>query len=98
MNTDAVRARLREHVKELQRLVWTWDLLDLRMAGVEPPEDEYDCLVGPLTGLLERGAADDEISRYLEHEMSQHFGHHPGPDRIASCVVELRAWFERTTS
>jgi hypothetical protein len=82
-------------VAELQKLVWGWDLLDLRMPGVEPPEDEYDCLVGPLAGLLERGATHAEISRYLEQEMNQHFGYRPGPDHVGNSVSELLAWFER---
>jgi hypothetical protein len=95
MTTDPTRKRLREHVRELQRLVWSWDLLDVRMPGVEPPDDEYDCLVGPLAALLERGASHDEISRHLEQEMTQHFGYRPGPERIGSSVSELLAWFER---
>jgi len=55
-------------------LLTQWDPIGITGDGLECPEDEYDCLIGPLLARLNRGAGRAEIRRFLRHELADHFG------------------------
>ena len=65
-------AALRQRFVELRALVNIWDPIGLIALGL--PEDEYDCIVGPVLRLLESHKSRHEIASYLDCEMSEHFG------------------------
>lgn len=76
----------------LQRLLNEWDPI-----GVAPelggPEDEYDCMLGPLLTLLSGGSSEPEIGSFLRAELSSHFGLNPSysqPEKFAGRVL---AWW-----
>jgi hypothetical protein len=48
-----------------------WDFLGVVGAG---PEDEYDCLVGPVTRFVSEKRKRDEIKAFIEKELDEHFG------------------------
>jgi hypothetical protein len=90
----AIRSRVNAvpEWRRLQRLVNEWDPI-----GVEPemggPEDEYDCMLGPLLALLSGGAGEREVGAFLRTQLSGHFGLNPDhsqPERFAKRAL---AWW-----
>lgn len=65
------RSELMRRERELADLVHEWDPLDLADVA---PDDEHDCVVGPLLGLLVRGGSVAEVGAYLSHRLGEHFG------------------------
>ncbi|MDP9179237.1 MAG: hypothetical protein M3O61_16295, partial [Gemmatimonadota bacterium] len=53
-------------------LVNEWDPIGLVSDGA--PEDEYECVVGPVLRMLETSETPEAISAYLEGEFAGHFG------------------------
>lgn len=62
----------RQRLRELRDLVNAWDPIGLIAAGA--PEDEYECLVGPVLRLLEQGVSQEVIGSYVAGECRDHFG------------------------
>lgn len=58
--------------RELRQLVNQWDPIGLISMGA--PEDEYECVVGPVLRMLESSESPGAISSYLEAEFAEHFG------------------------
>lgn len=58
-------------MNEVREIVREWDVLGVADIA---PEDEYDCLVGPLTSLVAKGASRDELRAFMEKDMNGHFG------------------------
>jgi hypothetical protein len=78
-----------DFVRDLQARVWTWD--PVRLAEFEPPKDEYDCIVTPLSGWLRARLAPDEVASRLTNFVGDHFGYQPsGTDEFAASTV---AWY-----
>ncbi len=59
------------------------------------PEDEYDCVIDPLLGMLERNATEREIASFLEDQVRDHFGFEPIPRREADFATDVKAWFDK---
>jgi hypothetical protein len=76
----------------LQRLLNEWDPI-----GVAPelggPEDEYDCMLGPLLTLLSGGASEREIGSFLRTELSGHFGLNPNYSQPEKFAARVLAWW-----
>jgi hypothetical protein len=68
------KAQLHERLELLRDLAFNEDPAGLFPIMAEAPRDEYDCLVGPLLSLLERGASEHEIAKFLESTLKDHFG------------------------
>jgi len=49
-----------------------WDPIGLLSLGF--PDDEYDCLVGPLSGMLRQGLSAEALTTALDRQISDHFG------------------------
>jgi hypothetical protein len=63
---------LRTRYAELRELVNSWDPVGLIEAGL--PEDEYDCVVGPILRRLEERQNAAAIAAFLDSEFCDHFG------------------------
>jgi len=57
---------------DVRARVWQWDPIGLVDMGA--PEDEYDCLIGPVTSSLRRGVTADELTAALDEHVADHFG------------------------
>jgi hypothetical protein len=56
---------------EVRKIINDCDFLGSATAGVE---DEYDCLVAPLTTLLVKKTNREILRSFVEKRLSQHFG------------------------
>jgi len=65
------KAESRRRWAELRALVNTWDPIGLIAAGA--PEDEYECIVGPLMRMLEERTSQAMMSSFLLREFDEHF-------------------------
>ena len=66
------RKSFRAQREQLLTLLNGWDPVGLLEAGA--PRDKYDWIVDKLLGLLSRNARKEEVTAFLEREMSVHFG------------------------
>jgi hypothetical protein len=88
---------IREHLAragdwaELRSLLNGWDPIGVYDA--EDNTDEYGCMEAPLMSLLAEGADAAVVTRFLEQELSEHFGLDPGPHRSADFAARLVSWF-----
>lgn len=68
-----------------------WDFIGVVPDGIL---DEYDCLIGPISGRLWHGAGSDELRAFLATELAQHFGLSaaggPEMDQFVTKVLQLR--------
>lgn len=95
---------IRNHVhlapdwRGLQRLLNEWDPIGVarELGG---PDDEYDCMLGPLLALLARGSTEREIGSFLRTELSSHFGLDPNNSKPEVFARRVLAWWsvERDT-
>lgn len=83
----------RERWSQLRDLICAWDPIGV-MDDPAWPNDEYDCLVGPVMRILESGASPDEITKYLSHEIKSHFGLDPRYREFDPFAAQLRGWFD----
>lgn len=83
----------RKRWRELRDAVNDWDPVGLIEIGA--PEDEYECLVGPLMRMLEAGCSREEIADYLNQHVPDHFGASKieGAERFAEGKV---SWFSES--
>jgi hypothetical protein len=56
------------------------------------PEDEYECLVGPLMRMLENDISPVEIASYLSRHIPDHFGVSP-PEGAQDFAEVISKWF-----
>lgn len=83
------RAATSEFIREIQGRIWAWDPVGL--AGMGAPEDEYDCLVGPVTGSLREGLPADVLASRLRLHVLAHFGSQPRD--LEAFVADLIRWY-----
>ncbi len=75
---------------QLLTLVNGWDPTGLLQAGAS--RDQYAPVVDELLGLLSQRAPKDEISRFLDNEISARFGSKPpGSDQFARKAI---SWYQ----
>lgn len=63
-----IRQEVDDLIKKVRFTLKEWDFLP------GSPDDEYDCMIGPLVHLLRRKASRVEIETYLRKELDDHFG------------------------
>jgi hypothetical protein len=85
------KARISARGTELRDLINDRDPIGLIRGGA--PLDEYECLVGPLMGLLERHASPEEIAAYLAKEFSEHFGSPIAESSALDFAIILCQWY-----
>jgi len=81
---------LKRRFAELRDLINEWDPIGLIETGA--PEDEYDCLVGPILRRLEAQNSVREIAVFLDHEIAEHFGVF-GVAGSLTFAVRAQAWY-----
>jgi hypothetical protein len=79
----------RDRWRELRGLVNEWDPIGLISAGA--PQDEYECVVGPVLRMLETAETPEAISEYLENELAEHFGM-PGI-AASEFAIQAHQWY-----
>lgn len=65
-----------------------WDPVGLEAMGA--PEDEYECLVGPITSALRRGATASDLAVAVTSQIADQFG--TRPDDSLPFATELVRW------
>ena len=87
------KREVRERVRELNALMADWDPTGV-IADSHAPRDEYECLVGPLLTLLQSGAGEPAIRRYLSKQLVEHFGVPANDKDVAAVAARVHRWFE----
>ena len=90
---DTQRKAHRDRRGELLTLLNGWDPAELLAAGA--PRDEYDCVVDKLLSELSRGACKEDIARFLESEINEHFG--VAPKETALFATKAVTWYDLST-
>jgi hypothetical protein len=75
--------------EQLLTLMNGWDPAGRLAAGA--PRDEYDRVIDELLSLLSGQATDEEVTRFLEVEISRHFG--VRPQGAAQFATKAISWF-----
>jgi hypothetical protein len=74
--------------QDLRNLLNEWDPIGVASAV----QDEYDCLIAPILSRLKHGADRAEVSQFLLHELTDHFGlSHPYD--VGGMAGRLTAWW-----
>jgi hypothetical protein len=68
----ATRSDDRAFINALREQLNGWD--PLGVVAAKGPEDEHDCLLGPLTDALRSGADAESLTRLLHDQIIDHFG------------------------
>ena len=74
-----------------------WDPVGLEAMGA--PEDEYECLVGPITSAIRGGATASVLANAVASHIADHFGTHPdGSLDFATDILQWHStWPDRVT-
>jgi hypothetical protein len=83
---------LRQKQRELRSLLHEWDPIGVYGPGSECPPGEYDCLL-PIIGKLRDGASSAEPRKFLNKELSEHFGVEPKNARPELFAEQLYSWY-----
>jgi hypothetical protein len=81
--------------QELRTHLLRWD--PIGVGGAAEGADEYDCLISPLLRQLSGGATAAAVAAWLSHELAEHFGLQPDPDRETHFGEELVGWWREST-
>jgi len=76
----------------LRALLNRWDPIGILGAVPDPPEDEYDRLLGPVAFLLAGPYPRERLTGYLRDEMAFTFGLDPDLVGVEDFVAELLQW------
>ena len=83
----------RERWAQLRQIVNEWDPIGV-MDDPGWPQDEYDCLVGPLMRMLEDHASPKKIVSVLQREIQDHFGLDTKHLEFVPVATRLSEWFQ----
>ena len=91
-NSERDRHAIAQFLGEVRARIWTWDPIGLAEMGA--PEDEYDCLVGPVTGALREHLSADVMADRLRLHVIDHFAVEPsGTEAFSDGIV---AWYHES--
>jgi hypothetical protein len=79
-----LRVKGRQTQDTIRRFLLEWDAI-----GADVPDDEYDCMMGPLYGLVSREATTAVIATWLAEYRRDHFGLPADPDADAVLAERL---------
>jgi len=88
-NPDPQRIGLK--AQGIRALLAEWDPLGVTRS--DGSCDEYECLVWPLTRLLDREAAAEQMASFLSSELADHFGVDAQTGEPSEFASRLIAWF-----
>lgn len=72
-----------------------WDPIGF---GAELPNDEYECVTGPLATLLRRDAPADAVATTLSEHRTEHLGLDPDPTTDRHAAEESIRWYRAAMS
>lgn len=78
---------------ELRNLLNEWDFIGVFDPAINT--DEYDCMIQPLMRMLAAGADTEDIARFLDGELTGHFGMSPGMVETIPMAERLTACWQR---
>lgn len=76
----------------LRALLNRWDPIGILGSVPDPPEDEYDQLLGPVASLLAGPHPRERLTGYLRDEMAFAFALDPDLVGVEDFVEELLQW------
>jgi hypothetical protein len=96
-DSDPERIGLR--AQGIRALLAEWDPIGVTKS--DGSSDEYECLVWPLTRLLDREASSEQVASFLSSELADHFGvdaQTGEPGQFASRLIALFGANARNTT
>jgi hypothetical protein len=84
------RREIGQFIRDVRERIWAWD--PARLAGLDAPDDEYDCVVGPVTGWLRQGLRAETLAERLRTFVRQDFG--VDPVDTETFAAGLVAWYD----
>lgn len=94
MATKKQRSSAKQIMREMRDLINQWDPIGLLEMGA--PDDEYECLVGPVLTRLSKRSSPQDLAVWLKSHITDHFGLAPSPaEPFAEKAVAL--YRNRTT-
>lgn len=88
LHLTIIYEKKQDKFKDLQKLLNKWNLL-----RVPVPPDEYDCLINPLLSMLHRKSSKQEIIKFIEKEMRNHFGVELETKELEKFAESLINWY-----
>lgn len=85
---------------ELRSLVNEWDPLGVFGDDAPGLPDEYDCVVGPVLGILDAGGGAEEVARFLARHVAEHMVGEPSRPPTAgerTFATKVARWYEERT-
>ncbi len=86
---DAQRMSLK--AQGIRALLAEWDPIGVTES--DGSSADYECLVWPLTRLLEREASAEQVAAFLSSELANHFGADAQRGKPGQFAARLIAWF-----
>jgi hypothetical protein len=83
------RKRQRDQRGQLLTLLNGWDPAGLLQAGAA--RDQYGAIVDQLLDLLSRTTSESEVTRFLEQQVTEHYG--AAPTDTSRFAAKAVAWF-----
>jgi hypothetical protein len=80
-----------DRANELRDLLNDWDFIGVFDPAINT--DEYDCMIQPLMRKLAAGADTNDIARFLDGEITGHFGMSTGLVETAPMAERLTTWW-----
>jgi len=91
LHRQLTKRRIRFRGAELRGLLLEWDPMALMP---EAPDDEYECLLWPLLGMLERNVPVSEIAAYVQKWLLEHWGVDAPRRRALQFAERAKIWFD----
>lgn len=92
MNNRQFILQEKQFLSEFNKILNNWDFI-----GVLPfeggPKDEYDCLIPPILGLLNKGTKEEEVASLLNKKLEDHFGLNPKLYYTGKIAREILGWW-----
>ena len=78
--------------RELRDLLCEWDPIGVFADDPYWPRDEYDTLIGPLLGRLQKGENPEQVRGYLTDELKDYYGI-DAPSTTPDFAGRIFAWY-----
>jgi hypothetical protein len=84
---DKKRQEARELFDQIREILNEWDFL----GSADVVDDEYDCMISPLTAMLLKGSSKEELESFLRKALAEHFGmeHYSLSSDLRSVALKL---------
>ena len=87
------KTEITQRSSQLRELLCEWDPIGI-MDHPGAPRDEYDCLIGPLLTRLDSSESEDDIAKYLRHQIVHHFGLSDTDYDFDAVAKRVQEWYD----